>query len=176
MNPCPSVAKSSSQTADISPTPIAAVGHRIVIDARRDAAAAGARRIARAGHACRKRDCDPRILSALAQRPDRGCNQKTNRDPVTAFPDDEVREVLERLRHRGLSFARTGAGSRVEKFGSRLQEQFNFGRGELAIIIEFMLRGPQTVNELRARTERMHRFDDTDQVEHALAPSPPGLL
>lgn len=106
----------------------------------------------------------PLSLNALTA----ACNQKTNRDPVTAFPDDEVREVLERLRHRGLAFARTGAGSRVEKFGSRLQEQFNFGRGELAIIIELMLRGPQTVNEIRARAERMHRFDDTDQVEHAL--------
>jgi uncharacterized protein len=97
------------------------------------------------------------------------CNQKTNREPVTSFTEDEVRDILDRLRHRGLAFSRTGAGSRVEKFGSRLQEQFNFGRGELAILIELMLRGPQTVGELRTRTERMHRFEDTDQVEYSLS-------
>ncbi len=106
----------------------------------------------------------PLSLNALTN----ACNQKSNRDPVTYLSDDEVRATIERLRHRGLAFVRTGAGSRVEKFGSRLQEQFNFGRGELAILIELMLRGPQTVGELRTRTERMHRFDDTDQVEHAL--------
>jgi uncharacterized protein len=106
----------------------------------------------------------PLSLNALTN----ACNQKSNRDPVTYFSDDEVRATLERLRQRGLAFVRTGAGSRVEKFGSRLQEQFNFGRGELAILIELMLRGPQTVGELRTRTERMHRFEDTDQVEHAL--------
>jgi uncharacterized protein len=107
----------------------------------------------------------PLSLNALTT----ACNQKTNRDPVSAYTDEEVRETIERLRHRGLAFARSGTGSRVEKYGSRLQEQFNFARGELAILIELMLRGPQTVGELRTRPERMHRFDDTDQVEHALS-------
>jgi len=97
------------------------------------------------------------------------CNQKTNRDPVTSFTEDEVRDALERLRHRGLAFVRTGAGSRVEKHGSRLQEQFNFGRGELAVLIELMLRGPQTVGELRTRADRLHRFEDIGQVEHTLS-------
>ena len=106
----------------------------------------------------------PLSLNALTN----ACNQKTNREPVSNFSDDEVRDALERLRHRGLSFVRTGAGSRVEKFGSRLQEQLNFGRAELAVLTELMLRGPQTVGELRTRAERMHRFDDLDQVERAL--------
>ena len=64
----------------------------------------------------------PLSLNALSN----ACNQKTNREPVSSFSDDEVRDALERLRHRGLSFVRTGAGSRVEKFGSRLQEQIEF--------------------------------------------------
>jgi uncharacterized protein YceH (UPF0502 family) len=106
----------------------------------------------------------PLSLNALTN----ACNQKTNREPVTSYSDDEVRDALERLRQRGLSFVRTGAGSRVEKFGHRLQEQFNFSRGETAVLTVLMLRGPQTFGEIRDRAERMHRFDDLEQVERVL--------
>jgi uncharacterized protein YceH (UPF0502 family) len=109
-------------------------------------------------------DYYPLSLNALTN----ACNQKTNRDPVTSYSDDEVRDALERLRARGLAFVRTGAGSRVEKFGHRVQEQLNFGRGELALLDVLLLRGPQTLGELRDRTERMHRFEDLEQVDRSL--------
>jgi uncharacterized protein YceH (UPF0502 family) len=106
----------------------------------------------------------PLSLNALTN----ACNQKNNRDPVVSYNDDDVREALERLRHRGLAFARTGAGSRVEKYGQRLQEQFNFGRREIAVLDVLMLRGPQTLGELRTGGSRMHQFDDLEQVERTL--------
>lgn len=106
----------------------------------------------------------PLSLNALTN----ACNQKSNREPVVSYEDDDVRDAIERLRHRGLAFVRTGAGSRVEKFGHRLSEQMNLGRRELAVLTVLMLRGPQTLGELRDRTERMHRFDDLDAVERTL--------
>lgn len=106
----------------------------------------------------------PLSLNALTN----ACNQKSNREPVVDYSDGDVQDALERLKARGLAFARTGAGSRVEKYGHRLQEQFNFPRGELAVLGVLMLRGPQTPGELRGRSERMHRFNDLEQVERAL--------
>ena len=62
----------------------------------------------------------------------------------------------------------TGAGHRVEKYAHRLGESLNLGRRELALLAVLMLRGPQTVGELRSRTERMHPFADLEEVEHLL--------
>jgi uncharacterized protein YceH (UPF0502 family) len=62
----------------------------------------------------------------------------------------------------------TGAGSRVPKFGHRLSDKLNLGRRELAILCELMVRGPQTLGELRTRAERMHPFDDLSEVESVL--------
>ena len=106
----------------------------------------------------------PLSLNALTN----ACNQKNNRNPVVSYSDEDVREALERLRHRGLAFVRTGAGSRVEKFGERLQEQFNLGRREIAVLDVLMLRGPSTLGELRTSGARMHNFDDLETVERTL--------
>jgi len=56
----------------------------------------------------------------------------------------------------------------VTKYEHRLQEVYNFSRGEIAVLCVLLLRGPQTPGELRGRTERMHRFEDLDQVQAAL--------
>ncbi len=56
----------------------------------------------------------------------------------------------------------------MTKYEHRLQEVFNFTRGEIAILCVMLLRGPQTPGELRGRTERMHRFEDLDQVQFSL--------
>ena len=87
---------------------------------------------------------------------------------MVAYDEDAVEEALDSLRSRGLALRITGAGSRVPKHGHRLAEQLNLGRREIAILCELMLRGPQTVGELRGRTERLHRFDDLDEVESIL--------
>jgi uncharacterized protein len=106
----------------------------------------------------------PLSLNALLN----ACNQKSNRDPVVHFDEDTVERALYTLRDKGLLLNVTGAGSRVPKYGHRLSEKLNLGRRELAILCELMLRGPQTLGELRTRAERMHTFDDTSQVESVL--------
>jgi uncharacterized protein len=106
----------------------------------------------------------PLTLNALVN----ACNQKSNRDPVVSYDDEIVEQALALLRDKRLAFQLTGAGMRVPKFGHRIVEVLNLGRRELAILCELMVRGPQTVGELRNRSERMHRFDDLEGVETCL--------
>jgi uncharacterized protein YceH (UPF0502 family) len=96
------------------------------------------------------------------------CNQKSNREPVVNFDEDTVAHALDLGMHRGLITRISGAGHRVEKFGHRLGEKLNLGRRELALLCVLMLRGPQTVGELRGRSERMHEFNDMEEVERCL--------
>jgi uncharacterized protein YceH (UPF0502 family) len=106
----------------------------------------------------------PLSLNALLN----ACNQKSNRDPLVHFDEPTVERALCTLRDKGLLLNITGAGSRVPKYGHRLSEKLNLGRRELAILCELMVRGPQTLGELRTRAERMHRFDDISEVESVL--------
>jgi hypothetical protein len=106
----------------------------------------------------------PLSLNALVN----ACNQKSNRDPVVHFDEETVERVLFMLRDKGLLLNVTGAGSRVPKYEHRLSEKLNLGRRELAILCELMVRGPQTLGELRTRAERMHHFDDVSEVESVL--------
>ncbi len=106
----------------------------------------------------------PLSLNALVN----ACNQKSNRDPVVNFDEETVDQALQLLRNKGLLLAISGAGSRVPKYGHRLSEKLNLGRRETALLCELMLRGPQTLGELRTRAERMHRFDDLAEVETVL--------
>jgi len=110
----------------------------------------------------------PLSLNALVN----ACNQKSNRDPVVHFDEENVEGILYSLREKGLSLNITGAGSRVPKYGHRLAEKLNLGRRELALLCELMLRGPQTLGELRTRADRMHHFDDTSEVETVLERMP----
>ncbi|HTR37366.1 MAG TPA: YceH family protein [Bryobacteraceae bacterium] len=103
----------------------------------------------------------PLSLNALVN----ACNQKSNRDPVVHFDEATVEQTLLRLRDQGWLLSITGAGSRVPKYGHRFAEKLNLGRRELAIVCELMLRGHQTLGELRSRAERMHHFDDLAEVE-----------
>jgi uncharacterized protein len=96
------------------------------------------------------------------------CNQKSSRDPVVQYDEDTVEQALELLRNKRLVIRISGAGHRVEKFGHRLGETLNLGRREMALLCVLMLRGPQTVGELRGRTERMHDFTDLEEVERVL--------
>ncbi len=96
------------------------------------------------------------------------CNQKSSRDPVVHFDEETVERALETLQNKHLVVRISGAGHRVEKFAHRLGEVLNLGRREMALLCVLMLRGPQTVGELRGRTERMHEFNDLDEVERVL--------
>jgi len=106
----------------------------------------------------------PQSLNALVN----ACNQKSNRDPVVSYDEDTVMQAIELLRNKGLASIITGAGSRVPKYAHRFSEKLNLGRREIAILCELMLRGPQTIGELRTRTERLHRFNDLLEVESLL--------
>jgi hypothetical protein len=105
-------------------------------------------------------DYYPLSLNALVN----ACNQKNNREPVTNFDEDTVRLALRNLSDKRLAGPASGADGRVTKYEHRLQEVFNFTRRETAILCVLLLRGPQTPGELRGRTERMHRFEDLDEV------------
>jgi uncharacterized protein YceH (UPF0502 family) len=106
-------------------------------------------------------DYYPLSLNALVN----ACNQKNNRDPVMSLDEDAVRQALGSLQETGLAGPSNSSDSRVAKYEHRLQEMFNFTRGETAILCVLLLRGPQTPGELRGRTERMHRFETLDEVQ-----------
>ncbi len=109
-------------------------------------------------------DYYPLSLNALLN----ACNQKSNRHPVMNLDENAVRDALLSLNEKGLAGAASGADSRVTKYEHRLQEIFNFSRPETAVLCVLLLRGAQTPGELRGRTERLHRFEDLDEVHSAL--------
>ena len=106
----------------------------------------------------------PLSLNALVN----ACNQKNNREPVMNLDEDAVRQALHGLEDDRLAGPRRGGDSRVTKYEHHLQEVFNFTRGEVAVLCVLLLRGPQTPGELRGRTERMHRFEELEDVLGAL--------
>jgi uncharacterized protein YceH (UPF0502 family) len=95
------------------------------------------------------------------------CNQKSNRYPVVDYDEETVREAIERLRTRRLAMVIHGNG-RVTKYSQSISEQLNLGRRELAILCVLLLRGPQTLGELKDRTERIFSFADLEETERTL--------
>jgi uncharacterized protein YceH (UPF0502 family) len=110
-------------------------------------------------------DYYPLTLNALLN----ACNQKSNRDPVVSYDDSIVLGAIDRLRDKRLALVITGAEHRVPKYGHRAYETLNLGRRELSLLCVLLLRGPQTVGELKERTSRMHEFDDLETVESVLS-------
>jgi uncharacterized protein len=106
----------------------------------------------------------PLSLNALMN----ACNQKNNREPVTNLDEDQIRQALHGLEDDGLAGPARGTESRVTKYEHRMQEVFNFTRGEIAVVCVLLLRGPQTPGELRGRSERMHRFEELSDVQATL--------
>ncbi|MGH7945220.1 MAG: YceH family protein, partial [Opitutaceae bacterium] len=109
-------------------------------------------------------DYYPHTLNALVN----ACNQLTNRDPVVAFEDQTVVRALDRLREKRLATLFTGAESRVAKYKHTLTDALLLTPGEVALLCVLMLRGPQTLGELRTRSERLFTFDTMPEVEEAL--------
>ncbi|HRQ89053.1 MAG TPA: YceH family protein [Bacteroidia bacterium] len=97
------------------------------------------------------------------------CNQSSNREPVVDFGTDTVEEAMEGLRYKKLSILVHQAGARVPKCKHTLENKFPYlTKGQQALLCVLLLRGPQTVGELRQRTERMHPFADLDRVQRVL--------
>src|SRR3984885_300335 len=92
------------------------------------------------------------------------CNQKTNRWPVLELGEGDVHRALDGLRSRGMAAEIIGNG-RVSKYAQRYTEKLNLGRRESAILCILLLRGPQTLGEIKGRTERVYEFADLEEVE-----------
>jgi len=99
-----------------------------------------------------------------------GCNQKSNRDPVLALGESEVRSALEKLFVRHYAGHVHPAGGRVEKYRHNAAERLGCGTPQIAILAELLMRGPQTQGELRTRASRMHPFGSLAELDDALAP------
>jgi len=106
----------------------------------------------------------PLSLNALIN----ACNQRSNREPVMALDEEQVRQALHGLEDLRLAGRARSAEGRVVKYEHWLGEAFNFSRAEVALLCVLLLRGPQTPGELRGRTERLHRFEEIADVLAAL--------
>lgn len=96
------------------------------------------------------------------------CNQKTARDPVVEYSEDDVSQTLDSTREKGLTMKIYGPAVRVPKHRHILDEKLGLARPEMAVLAVLMLRGPQTIGEIRARTDRMHEFSDLSEIEKTL--------
>jgi uncharacterized protein YceH (UPF0502 family) len=109
-------------------------------------------------------DYYPLTLNALTL----ACNQLTNRDPVVAFDEATVVRALDGLREKRLATVFSGAESRVAKYKHSLTDALLLTPGEVGLLCVLLLRGPQTLAELRTRTERFQPFDSLAETEEAL--------
>jgi len=122
-------------------------------------------------------DLYPLTLNALLA----GANQKNNRDPVVALTDDEVYDSAETLREKGLVVRVDQAGARVHKYRHNAGDVLKCRAGELALLAELLMRGPQTLGELRGRASRMaagalETLDDARAMIRALTDRPEPLV
>ena len=97
-----------------------------------------------------------------------GANQKSNRDPVVTIDDGRAFEALEGLRSKGLAVRVDAAGSRTNRYRHNAGDVLHVRTGELAVLAELLLRGPQTLGELRGRASRMHPMETLDAVKDML--------
>lgn len=106
----------------------------------------------------------PLTLNALVA----ACNQKTNREPIVAFTDETVTTALENLREKNVVYVFYGSTSRVAKYKHILPEVYELSESETALIAVLMLRGAQTLGELRERTGRLYEFSGLGEINETL--------
>jgi len=109
-------------------------------------------------------DAYPLTLNALRL----ACNQTTSRDPVVQYDEATVRDAAQRLGQRGWARMTSYHGSRAVKYRHMLDDALGLAPDERALLCVLMLRGPQTLGELKQRTEKLHYFADLGAVEEAL--------
>jgi hypothetical protein len=109
-------------------------------------------------------DAYPLTLNSLRL----ACNQSTNRDPVVGYDEATVREAAQRLGRRGWARMTSYHGSRSAKYRHLLDDALGLAPDERGLLCVLMLRGPQTLGELKQRSERLHRFGDLASIEQAL--------
>ncbi len=106
----------------------------------------------------------PLTLNALTA----ACNQKSNRDPVVAYDETTILGAIDSLRDKNLVYLFYGASSRAVKYKHMLPSVYSLEPAEVALVAVLLLRGPQTLGELRERTGRLHEFSDLAEVNQTL--------
>lgn len=109
-------------------------------------------------------DYYPLSLNALLA----ACNQSSNRNPVVHFDEATVSQAVDSLRDKKLIHLVDKGESRVTRYRHVLYEAMNLGRPTIAVLCVLMLRGPQTVGEIRTRTNRLYDFSSLEEVETTL--------
>jgi len=106
----------------------------------------------------------PLTLNALVA----ACNQKTNREPVVAYDEETATRALDNLREKNLVYVFYGSTSRVPKYKHMLPDVYELEPSETAVICVLLLRGAQTLGELRERTGRLYEFHGLGDVNETL--------
>ncbi len=97
-----------------------------------------------------------------------GCNQKSNRHPMTDYSEDDVLEFIDQLREMGLVAVVHTESGRTERYRHYMRKRFTLTEPQLAILTELLLRGRQSVGDLRARASRMVAIESLDDLRKAL--------
>ena len=127
-------------------------------------------------------DIEVRVLGALIEKeittPDyyplslnsliTACNQSSNRNPVTHYDEGAVAEAAETLREKGYVHRVDRGQSRVDKYRHVVYEALNLGRPAIAVMGVLMLRGPQTLGEIRSRSSNLYNFTSLDEIQTVL--------
>ena len=106
----------------------------------------------------------PLTLNALTA----ACNQKSNRDPVMSLGETEIQTAIDSLRDQSLVYLYYGTGTRTVKYKHMLPSVYELDAAGVAVMAVLMLRGPQTIGEIRERSGRMHEFGDLNEVQETL--------
>lgn len=137
----------SHATAPTPPTPLAPFERRVL----------GV--LAEKSQTSKSPDGYPMTLNAVVL----GCNQKSNRDPVYDLTEDDVEETLEALAEAGLTMRQVSG--RADRWKHQMYDRWGFTRAEMAVVAELLLRGPQTLGDLRGRASRMTDVPDLDTLK-----------
>jgi uncharacterized protein len=106
----------------------------------------------------------PLTLNSLVN----ACNQKSNREPVVNYDESIVEKALSTLRDKQFVRRVTGTDMRVPKYKQIFSEEMNFNPEETAVICVLMLRGPQTIGEIKGRSGRMFNFESLLQIDEVI--------
>jgi uncharacterized protein len=106
----------------------------------------------------------PLTLNALTA----ACNQKSNRDPVMSLDESTILAAIDTLRDKNLVYLFYGSGSRTVKYKHMLPNVYELEPPAVALMALLLLRGPQTVGELRGRADRLHQFSSLQEVQDTL--------
>jgi uncharacterized protein YceH (UPF0502 family) len=109
-------------------------------------------------------DVYPLSLNALRL----ACNQSTNREPVVDYDEPAIRDALQRLSSKGWVRLASGPTSRAVKYRHLFDEALGLSGSEISLLTVLMLRGAQTVGELKSRSERLHHFASLAEVDESL--------